>query len=264
MKLCRTWPSLRPHVWRHVYRFISRRYPPEAFSCMNYGYALLEEGSIGPELSPAQLSERYCLQLYHFVASAVDITGKDVLEIGCGRAGGTRFLKTHFAPRRLVAADFLLPAIPRTERCRPSGLEFVNADSHFLPFCDQLFDVAINIESSHCYSSISTFFDEVKRVLRPNGYFVYADFCRAPELHERRALLRASGMSLISEDDISENVVAALHTDHERRMGLIKKYARGWLSKPFAEFAGTRHSKIFGDFETRRKIYFRFVMTKQK
>ncbi len=33
----------------------------------------------------------------------------------------------------------------------------------------------INIESSHCYGSMTRFLSEVSRVLRPNGYLLLAD-----------------------------------------------------------------------------------------
>ena len=54
---------------------------------MNYGYIDLN-GELPLELNPDDEEDRYFIQLYHHVATAVDIQGKDVLEVGSGRGGG--------------------------------------------------------------------------------------------------------------------------------------------------------------------------------
>jgi ubiquinone/menaquinone biosynthesis C-methylase UbiE len=56
------------------------------------------------------------------------------------------------------------------------GLTFKSGAAEALPFDDESFDVVINIESSHCYQSIAKFLSSVHRVLRPNGYFAFAEF----------------------------------------------------------------------------------------
>ena len=55
---------------------------------MNYGYANLDPSANGLALNEAERDNRYCIQLYHHVAAAVDLTAKDVVEVGSGRGGG--------------------------------------------------------------------------------------------------------------------------------------------------------------------------------
>ena len=51
-----------------------------------------------------------------------------------------------------------------------------------LPFADQSFDAVINVEASHCYPRFPQFLDEVARVLRPGGHFLYTDVRRRKEI----------------------------------------------------------------------------------
>src|SRR5260370_17158140 len=65
---------------------------------MNYGYANLDPGANGLALNDAERDNRYCIQLYHHVAAAVDLTAKDVLEVGSGRGAAPSYLPPSFNP----------------------------------------------------------------------------------------------------------------------------------------------------------------------
>ena len=59
---------------------------------MNYGYAPLDPQTEKLVLDDADESDRYCIQLYQHVASAVDRLGLSVLEVGSGRGGGSGYI----------------------------------------------------------------------------------------------------------------------------------------------------------------------------
>jgi hypothetical protein len=64
---------------------------------MNYGYALLNENGRTIKNLDAELEEeRFCLQLYHFVATRFHevktLKGMKVLEVGSGRGGGLNYI----------------------------------------------------------------------------------------------------------------------------------------------------------------------------
>jgi SAM-dependent methyltransferase len=59
------------------------------------------------------------------------------------------------------------------------GLLFEVGDAGHLAFGPASFDAVPNIESSHCYGDSAAFLAEVRRVLRPDGYFLYAISGRA-------------------------------------------------------------------------------------
>ena len=142
---------------------------------LNYGYAKL--GDDGDEASSRNRDgDRFGVQLYERVRGGVELTGKDVLEIGCGRGGGTAYLFESHRPRNMTGLDLAGSAIARCRRdhARP-GLTFLQGDAEALPFADASFDVVVNVESSHCYPDVPGFLREVHRVLRPGGYLLLAD-----------------------------------------------------------------------------------------
>ena len=66
---------------------------------MNYGHA---------DTTPAITSgwqkmnhNRYSIQLYHYLASAIELQNKDIYEVGCGRGGGLDYIARHFSPTHL-------------------------------------------------------------------------------------------------------------------------------------------------------------------
>jgi ubiquinone/menaquinone biosynthesis C-methylase UbiE len=79
----------------------------------------------------------------HPLAAAV--TGKDVLEVGCGPGGNLRMLLEN-APRRLVGCDIAPPMIERASRqSQGLGIEYVVVDGRSLPFGDAEFDLAFTM-----------------------------------------------------------------------------------------------------------------------
>lgn len=64
-------------------------------------------------------------------------------------------------------------------------------DAEKLPLADASFDAVLNVESSHCYGNVETFFREAARVLRPDGRFLFADFRLQKEMPALEAKLSA-------------------------------------------------------------------------
>jgi SAM-dependent methyltransferase len=113
-------------------------------------------------------------------------------------------------------------------------------DAGRLPFGDGSFDAVINVESSHCYGNISAFLSEVRRVLRPGGRFLYADFRPRDEVAGWRASLAAAGFVIEAERDLRPGVVAALDADDDRKRALIGHLVDRPLAHIFREFAALR------------------------
>ncbi|NQS91262.1 MAG: methyltransferase domain-containing protein, partial [Chloroflexi bacterium] len=125
------------------------------------------------------------------------------------------------------------------------------------------FDVVINVESSHCYSSMDAFLGQVKRVLRDGGYFLFADFRRKEALDSLQESLNKSGLTLIKGTDITQNIIEALKLDHDRKTALINKSIHKPLIGLFHQFSGTKGSLIYERFISGETIYLSFVLQKQ-
>lgn len=49
-------------------------------------------------LDAADERNRYCIQLYHRTAAQADLSGRRVLEVGCGNGGGASYLTRTMRP----------------------------------------------------------------------------------------------------------------------------------------------------------------------
>src|SRR5437868_11557353 len=67
-------------------------------SFMNYGYADIDPSAKELSLSDDECENRFCIQLYQHLAGAVDLSGKDVVEVGSGRGGGASYIARHLRP----------------------------------------------------------------------------------------------------------------------------------------------------------------------
>jgi SAM-dependent methyltransferase len=241
-------------MWRGLFDLLAARLQVEWWTFMNYGY---HDSAAPPlQLSPRDWDNRYPIYLYQRVVDGLDLRGKDVIEIGCGRGGGSAALMQYWQPRRVVGVDISPKAIAFCRRVHHApGLSYLCGDAEAVPAPDAAFDVVVNVESSFCYGSMDRFVGEVRRVLRPGGHFVFADIRLQEEVADLRAALARSGLELVREDDITANVAAALELDGPRRraasLGRLPWPAQNWLDT-FVGVAGTR---IPEGLASRRMVY---------
>lgn len=234
---------------------------------MNYGYAPVADQIADQtkkiDLEEADEDNRFFIQLYDQVASAVDLRDLEVLEVGSGRGGGADYINRYLKPGKMVGLDLSESAVLFCNTIYDNnGLSFKVGNAESLPFPDDSFDIVINVESSHCYGSMEAFLGEVKRVLREGGYFLFADFRRAESLDVLRENLKGSGLNLIKETDITPNIIEALQSDNERRSALIKEKVPKSLAGLFLQFAGVKGSKIYDRFCCGEAVYLNFVLQK--
>lgn len=254
--------AIRRPMWKVWHNLIIRFDKNKEAVFMNYGYQSLDEAD-KLQLLPEDESNRYCAQLYDFVVSKVDIKDKDVLEVGSGRGGGASHITRYRKPKSYTAMDISSGVIDFCNNYHKiDGLKFVKGVAEEPPFADKSFDIVVNVESARCYKSIQTFFNEVHRMLRPGGNFCFADMIKKGEKEEIAEMLLASGLKIVSETNISSNVVKALDFDHERRQQIIEKRTPQFLRKAFFQFAGTKGTERYESFANGKMEYWAFVLEK--
>jgi ubiquinone/menaquinone biosynthesis C-methylase UbiE len=256
-------PYSKKLLWKQWYQFLASNYPTKEWSFMNYGYTAIDDQFETLKLNEADEPDRYAMQLYHHVTRAVDLLNLDVLEIGSGRGGGASYVARYLKPKTLIGLDYSDSAIQFCKRAHAvDGLSFIKGDAESLAFDAGRFDAVINIESSHCYGSMETFLANVKRVLRQNGYFLYADFRNKNDVVVLQNQMEQSGMKILKREDITANVLRSLDLDDQRKLLLIRALFRDWLLKPFQEFAGVKGSKIYSGFQSGTMAYLHYVLQK--
>ncbi len=266
-------PPAKQLLWRSVYEIMSLGQRDLGTTLMNYGFASLDPSA--EESTDAEPgADRFGLQLYAAVAGAAELSGRDVLEVGCGRGGGASFVFERFSPRSMTGLDLAHQAI---ERCRARyarpGLEFVAGNAEHLPFPNGAFDAVLSVESTHCYADPPNFLREASRVLRPGGLLLLADlrsteptedgiFARE-DVGQLRAQLASAGFRTLEDEDITANVVHALELDTPVRRARIEQRAPKLLRRHVLGFAAVKGSPVYKAFAERELTYLRFVLEKE-
>jgi ubiquinone/menaquinone biosynthesis C-methylase UbiE len=279
LEVVRRTPSLRARLqktfWKLVYGLASRGTAELDTAFLNYGYA--EPGDDRDEASGNRDGDRFGIQLYERVTSGVDLTGKDVLEIGCGRGGGTAHLFETRRPRTMTGLDLARSAISRCRRdhTRPK-LTFLRGDAEALPFAGASFDVVVNVESSHCYPDVPRFLGEVHRVLRPGGYLLLADvrssdtgtddatLLQHADVKQLLSELEASHFAVLEQEDITPNVVRALQLDSPRRRESVAKRVPKALQQQALIFSAVEGSPLYESLASGEGTYLRFLLQKSR
>ena len=112
-------------------------------------------------------------KLLHFV----NVKGKqNFLEVGCGNGAVSKYVAKKYLlnvtgvdidPEQIKLAQENTGDIP--------NIHFLEVDATNLPFQDNDFDIVLSFGVMHHISNWLDALGEIRRVLKPQGYFVYAD-----------------------------------------------------------------------------------------
>ncbi|MGE0151505.1 MAG: class I SAM-dependent methyltransferase [Reyranellaceae bacterium] len=230
---------------------------------MNYGFAALDEAERMPTLRAEDQADRYAINLYHHVASQVPLEGRDVLEVGCGRGGGSSYIARYLKPARMTGVDISSSAIAFCRRVHEvANLDYRFGDAEALPFPDASFDAVVNVESSFCYGNLDGFLAEVARVLRPGGHLLLADLRLKEEVADLNAALARSSLRLVGRRDITANVVEALARDSERRASAKGDRIPRPFRRMFDTFLGVEGTRMPVHLRARDMIYLSYCLQK--
>lgn len=222
------------------YDMMTRMFPDKRLTFLNYGY--LGQDSDFDWINDEDLEQKCSANLIRTLLGDSDLRGKKVLEIGSGRGGNCAYLIRYTGAASVTGLDFCPAHIELCQRVHPlHGLTFVDGDAMALPFADNQFDAVINIESSHCYPDLNTFGEEVRRVLKQDGRFFYADTMKGDNtsalsdrdsigvdffsnvLEQHQAMIEHAGFTVEEHADISDGVIRAFESDQGHLKHLLKQ-----------------------------------------
>lgn len=201
-------------------------------------------------VQPMKLSEtsitRTCIEK-EIWSELLDLDGKCILELGCGKAEITRALATEGHNRRICALE--VDQIQHSYHCTIEDLpnvEFRLAGAEHIPYPDASFDVVFMFKSLHHVplDLMDTAYAEIKRVLKPCGHAYISEPVFAGDFNEvlrmfhdeekvRLAAFEATKRAVDSGDfelvsetffhspmhfddfaDFEAKIIGATHTDH--------------------------------------------------
>eukprot|EP00921_Rhytidocystis_pertsovi_P015813 GHVQ01025069.1.p2 GENE.GHVQ01025069.1~~GHVQ01025069.1.p2 ORF type:complete len:371 (+),score=54.83 GHVQ01025069.1:317-1429(+) len=177
------------------------------------------------------------------------IEGKTVLDAGCFRGGGARFLAEKLSPRQVVGLDLDYRRIREClsiheQMSSPSRLRWVESDMIDLPFDNETFDVVICIESTGGVYDPQLFFEETSRVLRRGGVFILLDrFKDGICQRDIESILKDSGFEVNMFKDI-RHMIGARYAEDEfatpKRRKSSEKRIRAIQQKPHYHIFATK------------------------
>lgn len=137
------------------------------------------------------------------VLAGITLTGKTVLDIGCGAGGITLHLVERHGAGHATGYDIEEPVIQAArQRARRRGLsarvDFVRADPGRLPFPDASFDIVFSKDALLHVPDKEALFADIFRVLRPGGVFAASDWLIGHDgepSDDMKAYVAAEGLS---------------------------------------------------------------------
>jgi SAM-dependent methyltransferase len=113
------------------------------------------------------------LWLAEWLASAVDLQpGMRVLDLGCGRASSSIFLRREFGVQ-VWATDLWISASENIQRIRDAGVEDgvfpLHVDARSLPFAAEFFDAVVCIDAFYYFGTDDLYLNYLAQFVKPGG-----------------------------------------------------------------------------------------------
>ena len=227
---------------------------------MNYGFS-----SKGHEISlePADMPNLYPAKLYNYLVTKIDISGKSLMEVGCGRGGGLSYVNRYLKPASATGVDLNDKAVEFCKRhYSQQKMNFFTGNAEMLQFENASYDVIINVESSHRYTRFDKFLAESFRVLKPKGHLLIVDFRFRHQVELMHSQILQSGFELKTREVITPNVVEALTLSSAQTKKMISEMAPKFLHAAAGQFAGLEGTSTFNKFANGDYEYLLYVLHK--
>ena len=107
----------------------------------------------------------------------IDLTGKALLDAGCGSGYSTLMIQNEFRPSLLVGFDYMPEQIDLAAR-RGLGAHFFVGDASCIPLLPDTFDAAFIFGVLHHISQWGMALSQILRVLKPQGILLVEELDR--------------------------------------------------------------------------------------
>ena len=204
------------------------------FDFMNHGFS-----PASPIILDEDLLFSNQITMYLNMFNDIDIKNKKILEIGCGRGGGISSIAKYLNIKDLYACDKNKMNIEYCKNNQEDFISFKQSDAHSLDYDDNSFDIVLSVESSHSYDNPELFFNEVNRVLKNDGIFLYVDCGQVIHKFYKYFYL----FNKIIEEDITKNVMNSCKEDSIKFNNMIDDEDIRSIYVDIANFKFNQYSK---------------------
>ncbi len=157
------------------------------------------------------LTDSVAEEVADFILNLVDATPETTfLETGVGTGLNVLpLVKRGYAITGVDVSQAMLDQFSQKLPKIPENLTLIHADASQLSFLDQSFDVVLTVHMVHTVSDWTVFLDEIDRVLKPNGFYLNAQWITPPARMEFERHFR-SILSKYNESPASNQLDAAI------------------------------------------------------
>lgn len=227
---------------------------------MNLGYI----GKSSPEIKYVDNDDAHHISLYMKLlnmAPNIHEHAKNwsALEIGCGRGGGCYVMKNYFHIPDITAVDLSSANIKIAKKLVP-GVHFISNDAITFE-TDKKFDLVLNLESSHRYSSRLLFFKKVASLMKADASFVFGDMIRKNELEAVEKMMQDSGLKIIKIETSNEGVVNSINKHSTKQYPMATRFPF-LFPKRIHSFCVTIHSNSFKKLKSKDVLYNLYLLKK--
>ncbi len=227
---------------------------------MNLGFM----GKYAVEIKTQDKNDAHHISLYSKMLDKVPQIrekGKSmsVIEIGCGRGGGCYVMKNYFDICDITAVDLSSANIKLASKFVPD-VEFISCDA--IEFTtEKKFDIVLNLESSHRYSSRLSFFKKAALMMKEDACFLFGDMIRKTELEEVEKMFTQSGLKIIEVETINEGVVNSIEKNSRKQYPLATRFPF-LFPRRIHSFFVTIHSQAYKRLKSKDVLYNLYLLKK--
>lgn len=180
-----------------------------------------------------------------------NISTLKTLDIGCGLGRGTQLLKKYYNFENITGIDINKNFIEYANK-KYQNVNYEIGDATNLKYGDNTFDLIINVESLHNYKYTYHFYNEVKRILKPNGHLLLTDpFIPYKDDFISEDFFNRSGLYMLDKVNITPQVINSCKDD-------INKFKEKENMKLFYNIAKQK----FLCYSNNENFYFTYIYTK--
>jgi len=179
--------------------------------------------------------EKAQLQLIEYLARVANVApGSEILDIGCGMGGSSRYLAKHFdaTVTGITISPVQVEIASQASRKEKSNATFLLMDAEAMTFAKQ-FDLLWSVESISHYQDLEKFFADAAKLLKLGGTFALTDWFKKENLTraEMEKYIRPIEQGMFVElqhmDDY-ERILGSCGLQVTQREVLNKQCAKTW------------------------------------
>ncbi len=182
-----------------------------------------------------------CHDLIDFLLAGIGKNDVKVLDVACGRGASTQYLLNRFPRDHVTAFDIVgdFSAL-WSEDDKTAKISVMDATE--MIYSDASFDVVLCIESAYLFKSRQQLLQEVRRVLKPGGYFLASDFLLARRGGRFGSAANVSDAPPVDTLGVYRTLLTALQFDDIEVLDHTSQYKDLYLNS-YDDFTRNAHAR---------------------